>query len=306
MSRARGRPPADRRRPAAGPAGLRVPAGWEVVRAWGPLRFTTRAELRRPDGAIAEWSLRRHRKRLGHVPPPGARFRGLARAHASSWLIGALFAIGSACFALGSLPPYFDNVDPDIVAATFFVGSLFFTTAAYLVFREAVAAPESIEPGAPPRGGLRGWLDVKPRRLDWWAGLVQLAGTVFFNVSTFAATRDDLTLEQQRHLIWAPDLWGSVCFLVASWLAFSEVSPRTGSPKPRVGWWIGTLNLAGSVAFGAAAIGARYLTTTGEPANIALINLGTFVGALCFLAGAALLPVESASPPDPMPARATE
>ena len=52
--------------------------------------------------------------------------------------------------------------------------------------------------------------------------------------------------------------------------------------------------MAGSVAFGAAAIAARYLHTTGEIANITLVNVGTFVGALCFLAGAVLLPVESA------------
>ncbi|MBI2706605.1 MAG: hypothetical protein HYX32_15130 [Actinobacteria bacterium] len=42
------------------------------------------------------------------------------------------------------------------------------------------------------------------------------------------------------------------------------------------------------------AIAARYLRTTGEPANIALVNLGTFLGAVCFFVGAALLPVESA------------
>ena len=125
--------------------------------------------------------------------------------------------------------------------------------------------------------------------------MIQLAGTVFFNISTFAATRDDLSLEQERHLIWAPDVWGSVCFLLSSWLAFTEVSPRLGRREPGVGWWIAALNLAGSVAFGAAAIASRYLTTTGEPANITLVNLGTFAGALCFLAGALLLPVESAS-----------
>ena len=55
---------------------------------------------------------------------------------------------------------------------------------------------------------------------------IQLAGTVFFNVSTFAATRDDLSLEQGKQLIWRPDVLGSVCFLVASWLAYSEVCPR--------------------------------------------------------------------------------
>ena len=209
--------------------------------------------------------------------------------------MGALFAIGSVCFALGSLPPYFDNVDPVVVAGTFFVGSIFFTSAAYLQFRESVSSPTGVEPTSPrPRrlAALVGW---QPRSIDWWAALVQLVGTVWFNVSTFGATRTDLTTEQQRHLIWAPDVWGSICFLVASWLAYREVNPHLGPESDgSVGWRIAALNLAGSIAFGLAAVGARYLRTSGDIANITLVNTGTFAGAACFLAGAVLLPVESA------------
>ena len=151
-------------------------------------------------------------------------------------------------------------------------------------------------PTGPHRRGLRGALGWRPHSLGWWATTVQLVGTILFNVSTFAATRDELTLQQERHLIWAPDLWGSVCFLVASWLAYVEVSPHLWHrPRGDLGWEIAALNLAGSVAFGAAAIGARYLTTTEEPANITLVNLGTVAGAVCFFFGALLLPAESAS-----------
>jgi hypothetical protein len=209
--------------------------------------------------------------------------------------MGALFAIGSVCFALGSIPLYFDNADPTVVAATFFVGSLFFTSAAYLQFRESTSSPTGIEPTSPrPRrlAALVGW---RPRSIDWWSGLAQLVGTVWFNVSTLAATHTDLTTEQQRHLIWAPDMWGSICFLVASCLAYSEVNPRLRPTSDgSVGWRIAALNLIGSLAFGLAAVGARYLHTTGDVANIALVNAGTFVGAACFFAGAVLLPVESA------------
>ena len=50
----------------------------------------------------------------------------------------------------------------------------------------------------------------------------------------------------------------------------------------------------GSVAFGVSAV-ASYLTPdSGEPRNVELVNLGTFVGALCFLVGAALLLPERA------------
>lgn len=210
--------------------------------------------------------------------------------------MGALFAVGSLCFGLGSLPPYFDNVDPAAVAATFFIGSIFFTSAAYLQFHESVSSPSGVEVASrrPRRlAVLVGW---KPHNIDWWSATVQLVGTLWFNVSTFAATRTDLTTEQQRHLIWAPDVLGSVCFLVASWLAYSEVNPAL-RPRPdgSVGWRIAALNLAGSIAFGLAAIGARYLRTTGDIANITLVNTGTFVGAVCFFVGALLLPIESAT-----------
>lgn len=194
--------------------------------------------------------------------------------------MGCLFAVGSICFALGSLPAFFTIVAATIVAWVFFVGSLFFTTAAAVQFREAVVAA----------GGRR------THGPDWRAGAVQLAGTLLFNLSTFAATRQDLASDQERHLIWAPDLWGSVCFLVASLIAWHAVlRPKRGRTPDRIGARIAMVNLAGSVAFGLAAVGARYLPTTGEPANIALVNLGTFVGAVCFLVGAVLLPVQSAA-----------
>ena len=54
-------------------------------------------------------------------------------------------------------------------------------------------------------------------------------------------------------------------------------------------WRITALNLVGSVAFGVSAVASFVVPTTGLPRNIMLVNLGTFVGALCFFAGAVLL-----------------
>ena len=274
-----------------------LPDGWAVVETSGPASFVTGAVLERPDGTRVHWSSRRHRKGLGlvenRVLDPARVWVG--RPSAMSWWIGGLFAIGSICFALGSLPAYFDTVSAPTVAWTFFVGSLFFTTAGYLQYRETVAAPEGIFVDRETRGPLRRLIGWKPRRLDFWAASIQLVGTLFFNVTTFAATRSELTVAQERHLVWAPDALGSVAFLVASWLAYSEVNrgilPRSDRST---GWRISALNLVGSIAFGASAIGARYLRSTGELANVALVNLGTFAGAVCFLLGAVLLPVESA------------
>jgi predicted membrane protein len=271
-----------------------LPTGWRVVSSRGPAGFVTHARLARPDGSEVEWTSRRHRKGLG-LRLAGARADG-GRASASSWWIGSLFAVGSVCFALGSVPWYVEHVAADLVGATFFVGSIFFTAAAYLQLHETLRAPGGVLAQSPRPGRLASLVGWKPHRIDFWAGVVQLVGTMFFNISTFAATRADLSTVQDRHLVWAPDVVGSVCFLVASWLAYAEVN-RGILPRPdrSVGWRIAALNLLGSVAFGVAALAARYLRSTGELANLALVNLGTFVGAVCFLVGAVLLPVESAT-----------
>ncbi|GIG36886.1 hypothetical protein Cpa01nite_22670 [Cellulomonas pakistanensis] len=182
-----------------------------------------------------------------------------------------LFGLGSACFAVGSLPLFVARAAPGVVAWTFVVGSVLFTTAA-----------ASQLAGTP-----------RDARLDRWAGLVQLVGTVCFNVSTLAATRDLAALPARR-LVWAPDVYGSVCFLVASVLACAAVRRAAAGPGRSVDRWVAALNLAGSIAFGAAAVAARYVAGTTEETNAALVNAGTFAGAVCFLAGAALLPVGSA------------
>jgi hypothetical protein len=286
-------------------AELELPDGWRVRETSGLWPFVTRAVLERPDGSTVEWTSRRHRKRLGLRL--AARLRSGARRWSrpsrSSIAMGTLFAAGSACFALGSLPAYSDHVSIGTDAWTFFAGSVLFTSAAYLQYREAIVVPSGPDDGASVPRGLRRIVAWAPHRIDWWASTIQLVGTVFFNVSTLAATHADLAVVQERRWIWVPDVAGSICFLVASWLAYAEAGAGEHGLRGRsVGWWISASNLLGSIAFGLAAVASRYLHATGEIANIALVNLGTFVGAVCFFIGAVLLPVESAR--DSVPALA--
>jgi len=92
---------------------------------------------------------------------------------------------------------------------------------------------------------------------------------------------------------------GSICFLVASGLAWFEVSHGWWSWHTRLlSWRIAALNLSGSIAFGVSAVASKIVPTTGEPRNIMLVNLGTAVGGACFLAGALFLfPERTASSP---------
>jgi hypothetical protein len=208
-----------------------------------------------------------------------------------------LFAVGSVCFALGALPGYSSAVGLTADGTTFFVGSLFFTSAGLLQYFE-VANTRRGPPGtrAPQRWRLVTW---EPDRIDWCATSVQLIGTLFFNVSTFAALRASTVHEMNRR-VWTPDALGSVCFLIASWLAWCEVCHGRWSWRPREsGWRIAGVNLAGSVAFGISAVASYVVPTTQQVRNETLMNLGTFVGALCFLIGAVLLLPERTSTDSP-------
>ena len=250
------------------------------VRSGGLGPFVTFIESERPNGVVATWESRRHRK-----SDSGGAAGTWWCPRARGWWIGILFAVGSTLFALGAVPGYAGLVGVRADSVTFFVGSLFFTSAGFLQYRE------SVDSGVPEAA--RGWGRVfvfRPQQIDWWASGVQLIGTVFFNVSTANAVRVDLSTSTYLHHIWRPDALGSVCFLVASGLAWFEVCHGWGSWSPQdLSWWITLLNLVGSVAFGISAVASYIVPATGQLWNVELTNLGTFVGALCFLAGAILL-----------------
>jgi hypothetical protein len=249
-------------------------------RGFGP--FVTFVVRKRPDGAIARWESRSHRKHLS-----GAQARGSTwwAPQDRDWWIGVLFAVGSFLFALGTVPAYANAVGASPDAVTFFIGSLFFTSAGFLQYREAVDA-------APQRPGTsrRKVFVFLPGQIDWLATGVQSIGTIEFNVSTFVAIWAAVGSTQARHHVWRPDVLGSVCFLVASALAWFEACHGWTAWRPRsLAWWITGVNLAGSVAFGFSAIASYVVPGTTQLLSIPVTNLGTFVGAVCFLIGAVLL-----------------
>jgi hypothetical protein len=283
-----------------------APADWELVTTEGPGPFVTRATYRRPDGIEVEWTSRRHRKDLGlRVLTAPSSVSAPAVAPVSvpgrTWWISGLFAVGSLCFAVGALPVYLDAVSARVDGLTFFIGSILFTAAAYLSFLEATNSPASIEaePVHRRRFRLAGW---RPRSIDWWATAIQLVGTVYFNVMTLLALNENWSVSQDNRLVWRPDVIGSLCFLVASYLAWAEVCHSVGRLKFReLSWWVVVLNLLGSVFFGISAIGAYANPETGQVTSLRLDNGGTFLGAVCFLVAAVMLIPEARAGPVPAP-----
>ena len=186
------------------------------------------------------------------------------------WWIGVLFAAGSVCFAVASFASQWASAPRPAIGVTFFVGSIAFTAASYLALTATPPGP---------------W-----RRGDRLAALIQLAGTLFFNVSTFAGMQNGFDTHETNLRVWAPDAFGSICFLAASELALAGVCGRWICWRTRSrDWRIAALNMVGSVAFGVAAVTSLIEPSTSEPVSAAISNAGTTSGALCFLAGALML-----------------
>jgi hypothetical protein len=203
--------------------------------------------------------------------------------------IAVLFMVGSACFAIGSIPAYLNAVGGPIDGVTYFVGSIFFTTASLFQLLQA-QTPGAIEvdSAAAERPVRLRWLAWLPRDRGWLAAVTQFPGTLFFNVSTFAALAHNATVSQDQRYVWRPDLYGSILFLVASLFGLLAVAPVDGTrrrtPPWRIAWW----NMTGSILFMASAL-ASYILPSGQLISTRISVAGTFGGAICFLVGAALL-----------------
>ena len=196
------------------------------------------------------------------------------------------FAIGSVFFAVGAVPFYAAAVGAVITNVTFFIGAVFFTLAAFIQL--------ALSGRRPPRRASN-----RADSWDWWGSAVQFVGTLFFNLSTGAALVTALNPDTRAGSGWVPDVVGSVCFLVASGCAVVATTDRDGLWDPQARSWRCTwLNLAGSVFFGLSAIGAFVIPSTSDFVSLLWANLGTFLGALCFLAAALLsrrdIPVDAA------------
>jgi hypothetical protein len=144
-----------------------------------------------------------------------------------------------------------------------------------------------------------GWMQLvlsgPALRLGWLSAATQFAGTVLFNISTGASLWAH-TVRPERRLVWAPDATGSLAFLVSGTLGVVAVTALVGIFKLKSrDWQAEWINMTGCVAFGVSALGA-FVTEAGVAEDALLANVGTFVGALCFLAAALLvLPRETSS-----------
>jgi hypothetical protein len=197
------------------------------------------------------------------LPSPGKPSMSRER-----WM-ALFFALGSTCFLVGPFPGYASLVGDTADSITFFVGSILFTVGGAL--QTSLAFGMRHGPGA--------------GRAAWRTAVIQSAGTLFFNVTTYRAMHTALSSAQYDRLVWRPDALGSVCFLVSGAIAY-RASPRRGWAPRRgtAGWWEPSINLLGCVFFGISAIAGYVVPSSGSILDLAAANWNTALGAACFLA----------------------
>ena len=226
--------------------------------------------------------------------------------------IACLFAIGSALFVLGSVPAYANAVGATADGVTYFVGSIFFTSASFsqLVQAQTPAMTNVDMDSQHTRAPLRFWAWL-PHDRNWLAAITQFPGTLFFNISTLAALIQNLTVKQQDRRDLATRLLRLDMFLIASVFGILALG-RFLSFRPRaLPWHIAWLNMIGSILFMFSALASYVLPTTGEFINSQFSLVGTLLGAVCFFLGAILLfpawqhAMRAAAPSPKDPHRAT-
>ena len=110
-------------------------------------------------------------------------------------------------------------------------------------------------------------------------GYVELVG------ESADAVHTSLTSTEYDKLVWRPDAYGSICFLISGAIAY-RASPRHGWLPIRVGrgWWQPSINLLGCIFFGISAVAGYLVPSTGSILDLAAANWNTSLGAACFLA----------------------
>lgn len=183
------------------------------------------------------------------------------------WWVATLFMIGASLFALGCVMALRDVTNDFAMRTVFFTGSLFFTSAAYCELRlTSLANP-----------------------VEHASAISQFIGTLLFNANTFDSFFD-LRWFVSDTLVWSPNIFGSIMFLISAALVMLHICKRWWSWNFRsLVWWNAVINYAGCVAFMISAILSFTLPAPLSGYYDTLATVFTLIGALCFFVGAYMM-----------------
>ena len=252
------------------------PPGYVLVRERRWFGSVVRAEWRGPRGDVLEWTSRGHRKgRAVVIHPAGQAATGAAVArpavaagagpvpqatrsrpptfgfafHDLTWWVAVAFTVGSVFFVVGAAGAVGDPVSwwPNPM---YFAGSVLFTIGASLQMAETARAGRDVLDSGAKSEADRRFLILRRGRLDWNASVIQLIGTILFNINCFWGMSMSLSHRQEDARVWVPSTVASVCFVTASWLSLFEANGAWWAWRPRrLEWWITMGSLLGSWGF---------------------------------------------------------
>jgi hypothetical protein len=208
-----------------------------------------------------------------------------------SLIIAWLFIIGSSCFIAAPLMSlyFLDSISQNIINYTYFSGSIFFTSASYLQYLQAINADITNKKYLTHEVKKWKWFAIRVHSLGFWATSVQFIGTLFFNLNTYSGTIGKLSDSTVYDFITMPNMLGSICFLTASFFAWLEVyHDKCMLAFKTVLWWIIWLNIFGSIFF---QISAFYGFSSSSEA-VEMATYSTMFGAICFFIASYLLILE--------------
>ena len=214
-----------------------------------------------------------------------AAVRRLSRLNA---VASVSFILGGSLFALGAYFAEMGNVSLTTVNVTYLAGGFFFSLGGYT----SVLMPSNDTVGAPMH-----WWSHQPGRREWLSAVVLFVGTLFFAVSLVSAFAEGLTPRQSNGWIWLPDMIGCVCFLASGRLAMTVIGHGHVVVRPHeVTWWVVAVNQIGSILFFLAGVAAFTRPATSAALDAALVNWGTFAGAVCFAIGGVIQVFDKPTP----------
>ena len=233
--------------------------------------FVTFVDRVRPDGAaVARWESRRHRKHPQGAPAAGSTWWA---PKARGWWIAVLFAVGSLLFALGAVPGYAQR-GRDPLGRRDLLRRLTVLHLGWVFDLPGSRGCRPAERRAPPGGASS---SSSPAGSTGGRARCNLPGPCTSTSAPGTRCGSTSTAQAANQHVWRPDAVGSICFLVASALAWFEVCHGWAAWRPRSwSWWITLANLIGSVAFGVSAVAGDINPATGQLHNAERSNLGTF------------------------------
>ncbi len=270
---------------------------------WGP--FITQLIKVGREGAIYLRTSRRYRRglrdmpldKMGKVKEKIGRLSLLfaIRPDLLSWWVGSLFMVGSALFVAGSVMQLYlsDHFSSFEINLTYFIGSIFFTSAAYGQLLQAINANIALLSGTKQKQKSWRWWTRGLRSPGFLSAAPQFIGTILFNFNTFDAMYNFHSPAGEHLFVWVPGMIGSVLFLVSSFFAWVEIYHDAYVKRfVSVTWWVVWLNIIGSVLFQLSALYGYINPVTGAVPDGSLSVAFTLWGAVCFYFAAHLSNVE--------------